>query len=260
MVALKQRSPRGIWQAREDLPATAGQVLLSLAFLADQARLSVDATVRTLARHLVTRRYLLEWETAAAAERRLGVDLPSFVVSMWPASAVALAIGLAVAWVHPAALAAAGPILAAWFFSPVVAWWVSRPIRAAESPLTDDERHALRRIARRTWHFFETFVGDEDHWLPPDNYQEEPEGRVAHRTSPTNMGLLLLSTLSAHDFGYIGLRTLLKRLEKTFETFDKLEKHRGHFSTGTTRGPSARCTRRTSRRSTAATCSAAWWR
>ena len=229
VVALKQGAPKGIWQARGDLWATAQQVLLSLASLSDQARLSVDATVRTLARHLVSRRNLLEWETAAAAERRLGVDLPSFVASMWPASAVALAIGLAVAWAHPAALAAAGPILAAWFFSPVVAWWVSRPLPAVESPLSDDERNALRRIARRTWHFFETFVGDEDHWLPPDNYQEEPEGRVAHRTSPTNMGLLLLSTLSAHDFGYIGLRTLLRRLEKTFETLDKLPKHRGHF-------------------------------
>ena len=166
----------------------------------------MDATVRTLVRLKISRRCLLEWETAAAAERRLENDLPSFVVSMWPASALAAVIGLAVAWIHPATLAAAGPILAAWLFSPVVAWWVSQPRRATEAPLTDDERNALRRVARRTWYFFETFVGDADHWLPPDNYQEEPEGRVAHRTSPTNMGLLLLSTLAAHDFGYIGLR------------------------------------------------------
>ncbi len=87
----------------------------------------------------------------------------------------------------------------------------------------------LRQVARRTWLFFETFVGDADNWLPPDNYQEDPDGRVAHRTSPTNQGLLLLSTLAAHDFGYIGIRTLVDRLGKSFDTFDKMEKHWGHF-------------------------------
>ena len=88
---------------------------------------------------------------------------------------------------------------------------------------------ALRRIARKTWHFFTTFVGDADHWLPPDNFQEIPDGRVAHRTSPTNTGLLLVSTLAAHDLGYIGLGVLLDRLEQTFDSFDRLEKHWGHF-------------------------------
>ncbi len=98
--------------------------------------------------------------------------------------------------------------------------------------MTVEERAELRRIARKTWHFFETFVGEEDHWLPPDNYQEDAigsGGRVAHRTSPTNKGMLLLSTLAAHDLGYLSLKTLLDRLEKTFNTFDRLEKHDGHF-------------------------------
>ena len=91
------------------------------------------------------------------------------------------------------------------------------------------ETNALRRVARKTWLFFETFVGDDDHWLPPDNFQEVPDGRVAHRTSPTNQGLLLLSTLAAHDLGYLGLSALADRLEKTFDTFDRMEKHWGHF-------------------------------
>ena len=72
-----------------------------------------------------------------------------------------------------------------------------------------------RIVARRTWRFFETFVGDEDHWLPPDNFQEDPPV-VAHRTSPTNIGLLLLSSLAARDFGYIGLIELIERVEFTF--------------------------------------------
>ena len=77
--------------------------------------------------------------------------------------------------------------------------------------------------------FSTTFVGDDDHWLPPDNFQEVPDGRIAHRTSPTNTGLLLVSTLAAHDLGYIGLGILVERLERTFDTFDRLEKHWGHF-------------------------------
>ncbi len=95
--------------------------------------------------------------------------------------------------------------------------------------LTEGQRRALRRVARKTWLFFETFVGDADHWLPPDNFQEIPDGRVAHRTSPTNQGLLLLSTLAASDLGYIGLGTLADRLERTFDTLNALEKHWGHF-------------------------------
>src|SRR5437667_406652 len=81
----------------------------------------------------------------------------------------------------------------------------------------------------RSWGFFETFVGDADHWLPPDNFQEEPRERIAHRTSPTNQGLLLLSTLAAHDLGYLGLGGLADRLEKTLDTLERLERHRGHF-------------------------------
>ena len=216
-----------------DFPPTAGQVLLWIAFLADQARRLVDAIVRTLNRLFVTHRRLLEWETAAATEHRLGTGLANFFRTMWPSPAWAVGIGLlVVALVRPAALPAALPVLLAWFVAPVVAFWISRPRRAGRVALDEVERAELRRIARKTWHFFETFVGEEDHWLPPDNYQEDSigsGGRVAHRTSPTNKGMLLLATLAAHDFGYLALKTLLDRLEKTFDTFDRMEKHAGHF-------------------------------
>ena len=230
--AIRGGSPAALTGIGHHLPATAGQSALWIAFLADQARRLVDATVRTLNRLYVSHRRLLEWETAAATEHRLGTGLANFIRTMWPSPALATAIGILVAFVRPAALPAAVPVLLAWFVAPVVAFWVSRPRRATESPLTDDERAELRRIARKTWHFFETFVGEEDHWLPPDNYQEDAigsGGRVAHRTSPTNKGMLLLSTLAAHDFGYLGLKTLLDRLEKTFDTFDRMEKYEGHL-------------------------------
>ena len=130
---------------------------------------------------------------------------------------------------RPQALPAAGLFLAAWFLSPAVAFLVSQPRRIAPTPMSDEDRRSLRRIARKTWHFFATFVGEEDNWLPPDNFQESPYGRVAHRTSPTNQGMLLISTLAAHDLGYINLSNLVERLERTFDTFDRMDKRWGHF-------------------------------
>ncbi len=225
---------RGSWrlrlrEARGSLAATGGQALLAAAFLAEQARQMVDAIGRTLFRMAVTHRNLLEWETAASTEHRLGTGFAHFCATLWGGPVVAIVLGVLVGVVHPAALPAAGPLLVAWFLSPVIAFVVSRPRVMAETPLSDPERRELRRLARKTWHFFETFVGPDDHWLPPDNFQENPKGAVAHRTSPTNVGLYLLSNLAAHDLGYLDLPALADRLEKAFETLEQLERYRGHF-------------------------------
>ncbi|QEG29966.1 N,N'-diacetylchitobiose phosphorylase [Gemmata obscuriglobus] len=227
---VSSRTPGAVLRgARQSLPATFWQVVLAAVFLPNQAALALDAVGRTLRRLLVTRRQMLEWETAAAAEARLGSGLRQFVRSMW--QAVALAVGLAalVAWTSPGALWAAGPWLVAWALSPVVAWLVSRPLKDAEAPLAAADEAELRRTGRKTWRFFETFVTAEDNWLPPDNYQEDPRGVVAHRTSPTNKGLLLLSTLSAHDLGYVTLTELATRVSNTFDTLDRMDRFRGHF-------------------------------
>ena len=131
--------------------------------------------------------------------------------------------------INPAALFVAAPLLIAWLLSPEIAYWISRPIRHAPDPLSAEERQRLRRLARRTWLFFEQFVGPEDHWLPPDHFQEAPRGIVAHSTSPTDLGMLLLSTLAAYDLGYIGLWDLSARLRDTFESMEQLETYQGHF-------------------------------
>ncbi len=225
---------RGSWvmrlrEARGAVAATTGQALLSATFLAEQARQMVDAVGRTLVRLTITHRNLLEWETAASTERRLGTGFAHFCATLWGGPLVAVALGTLVALVRPDVLPEAGPFLAAWLLSPAVAFLVSRPRAPAEPPLSEPERRDVRRLARKTWHFFETFVGPDDHWLPPDNFQENPKGQVAHRTSPTNVGLYLLSNLAAHDLGYLDLPTLADRLEKTFETLEQLERHRGHF-------------------------------
>ena len=223
-------APRAVLRgARQNVLATVGQVTLAAVFLPNQAVLAVDAIIRTLYRLFISHHRLLEWETAAAAEARLGTGLGQFARSMWQSVAVAILIGVIVVWTNPAAMTAAAPWLVAWVLAPVVAWWVSRPLKDTEPSLTNYQQHELRRTARKTWRFFEAFVTAEDNWLPPDNYQEDPKGAVAHRTSPTNKGLLLLSTLSAHDLGYLTTSDLATRIERTFDTFDKLERFRGHF-------------------------------
>jgi cyclic beta-1,2-glucan synthetase len=214
---------------RRSLAATAAQVLLGAAFLVEQARLMIDAIGRTLLRLYVTHRQLLEWETAASTERRLDTRFSSYCLNMGLSSVLAAALGGLLVWLRPEALPIASPFLIAWFFAPAVAFWVSRPLPVRESQLTADDRRYLGRLARKTWIFFETFVTATDHWLPPDNFQENPKNQVAHRTSPTNIGLYLLSSLAAHDLGYLSLSALLTRLEDTFDTLDQLERFHGHF-------------------------------
>jgi cyclic beta-1,2-glucan synthetase len=209
--------------------ATAGQGVLQTAFLPHQASMNLDAVGRTISRVLMTHENMLEWETAAAAEGRLGNSLNDFIRFMPAAPAVAIVGLILVGSIHPLALLAAIPVLLLWLAAPAIAFWVSQPgIRAARQ-LTAAERAAMRRIARKTWDFFEVFVGIEDNGLPPDNFQESPKGVVAHRTSPTNIGLCLAANLGGHDFGFISLGRALDRTELALNTLNRMEQHRGHF-------------------------------
>ena len=108
-------------------------------------------------------------------------------------------------------------------------WWISLPLVRNKARLTPDQTVFLQKLSRKTWSFFETFVGPEEHWLPPDNFQEHPAPVIAHRTSPTNMGLALLANLSAHDFGYISTGQLIERTTNALATMEALERYRGHF-------------------------------
>ena len=123
----------------------------------------------------------------------------------------------------------AAPFAALWVLSPLVRVGEPAASPAGHLSVSTADAFALRLIARRTWRFFETFVTAEDNMLPPDNFQEDPRPIVAHRTSPTNMGLYLLSIVAARDFGWSGTLDALERLEATFATMGKLERFRGHF-------------------------------
>ncbi len=203
------------------------QALFTIACLPYEAFVGLDAMVRSLWRMQVSHRRLLEWTASGDTHHRRG--FVGFYRQMWVAPLLAVVTALGVAAVNPAALTAAGPLLLLWFASPAVAWWISRPLRRRPAQLSADQTRFLQTLSRQTWSFFETFVGPADHWLPPDNFQEHPVVTVAHRTSPTNMGLSLLANLAAYDFGYLPAGRLIERTGNALGTMADLTRYRGHF-------------------------------
>ena len=203
--------------------------VLHIAFLADQAWTMSDAIARTLWRLFVSRRHLLEWTPAAAAAAR-PVDLRGFATRMAGALWIAVAALLAAVLLGRGAWPIAVPFVALWLASPAIARRVSStPGRESLARLSAAEAELLRRTARKTWRFFETFVTAADNMLPPDNFQEDPVPALAHRTSPTNIGLYLLSIVSARDFGWIDAGQAIERLEATLATMIRMQRFRGHF-------------------------------
>ena len=205
------------------------QSLLTLAFLPHQAQLMLDAIVRTLARVLITRKNLLEWVTAADMELALKNDMASYWKRMWLCPAAGAVLFLLSMFRAPEAIIGVLPVALSWIAAPAIAYWVSEPHSDKKNELNKKEIKELRILARKTWSFFEDFVSALDNYLPPDNYQEDPPNGVAHRTSPTNIGLLLASIMSARDLGYISTWEMLERLDNTITTIEKLKKWKGHL-------------------------------
>ena len=205
------------------------QAVLTIVFLPYETFFSLTAIVRTIWRMLITHTRLLEWSPSSAPGRDRRIDLVAHCRAMWVAPVFACAVAVYLTRSEPVAFVVAMPVLGLWFASPAIAWWISLPLARRAAALTDDQTLFLRKLSRKTWAFFEQFVGPDDHWLPPDNYQEHPVSTVAHRTSPTNMGLALLANLSAYDFGYLSAGQLIERTANALHTMDALERHRGHF-------------------------------
>ena len=202
-------------------------VLLRLTFLAHQTLLSLDAIVRVLVRRLVTRRGLLEWETAAEAElgngRRTLVDR---YLDWTPA--VPLVLGILLWAKRPGALVPAAPILLLWACSKLFAKWLNQPPRVAGYDMSAQDRWLLRRVALRTWRYFAEWSTEERHWLIPDNLQQDPS-RVAERTSPTNLGLLLNARQVACEMGYITVPEFAELTSRTLAAVESLPKYNGHL-------------------------------
>ncbi len=205
------------------------QAAFTLTCLPYEALLSLNAIGQTLYRMLITHKHLLEWNSSEVADTGLSNSLFGFCQRMCGSFAIAIGTTIYLLAFRPQALPFAIPILLAWFIAPVAAWWLSRPSLAPQINLKASDALFLRKIARRSWAFFQVFAAAEDNWLVADNYQEKPIERTAHRTSPTDIGLALLANLTAYNFGYITSGRLLERTTNTFNTMDLLERHRGHF-------------------------------
>jgi cyclic beta-1,2-glucan synthetase len=220
-----------------DALASVRQVAIAVTFLPHQAWISADAIVRTLWRMYVSRRSLLEWQTAVSTERNAADSVRRVARAMWPAPAIAAAVaalvataGTGLAGTQPWTMVlAAAPLIGLWFVSPALAHALSTPPHTIARTLPDSARAAARRLALLHWRFFDRFVGPDTHWLAPDNFQESPAPVLAMRTSPTNIGLHLLAVVSARDLGFLSTAEMTERLENAFDSLDRLARFRGHF-------------------------------
>ena len=205
------------------------QTAFTIICLPYEAYYTLDAIVRTNWRMIISHKKLLEWNPSRNHANGGPENLLSTFRTMWIGPFTGLAVLLYLVIVSPINVITTFVLLGFWIASPGIAWWFSIPTETADDRLDKEQNDFLRQLARKTWSFFETFVGEEGHWLPPDNYQEHPVEKVAHRTSPTNMGLTLLANLAAWDFGYCTTRAFAERCVQTLNSMQGLERFRGHF-------------------------------
>jgi len=203
--------------------------LVTLAFLPYEAYNSLDALLRSCWRMVVSHCNLLEWTSHQEVGRKGTHGLTGTYRVMWPGPVIGAALLLGMILIHPFTNLVVAVFALVWILSPAIAWWISQPIKTRTTSLTPGQERFLRVIARRTWRFFETFVTAENHYLPPDNYQERPVLAVAHRTSPTNIAFSLIASLTAYDFGYIPMSELIERTQNTLTTMGQMKRYRGHF-------------------------------
>jgi cyclic beta-1,2-glucan synthetase len=211
------------------------QFAIALVMLPHQALVAADAVLRTLYRVFVSHQCMLEWQTASQVERMSAHGRRMVWARMWPAVALALmtlAAMLAASFARhdgPAGLFVLALLVPCWLLAPELAHQLSAPIVRADLELSATERETALRLARVHWNYLATFTGPSTHWLVPDNYQETPDPIVATRTSPTNIGLQLLSTVTAHDLAFIDAEEMLVRLERALEAMESMTKVRGHL-------------------------------
>ncbi len=204
------------------------QIFMMLIFMPSMAVDQVDAIVRSLYRMLISKKHLLEWVTFSQSQLQSQAEF-GWKELLTNGPLFSIATTLLLYFIKPSSLYVASPFLIAWALSPIVSRLTKQRIKPKDTPLDQEEVKLYRRYARITWCFFETFANEENNWLAPDNFQEDPVPVVANRTSPTNIGLQLLSTLSAFDLGYIGFRKMIEILEKVIDSLGKLERMNGHF-------------------------------
>lgn len=220
------RSQTAAKESLSDFVASHVSIALNIAFLAHQALVALDAIVRTVIRSTITHSRLLEWETATEAELGLRKRTPVDIYLDWvPLVAIAIA---AASFLRPRTVPYVLPFAIAWACSKLISVWLNRSPHAEDFELTGRDRVFLREVCLRTWRYFCEFSTEQNHWLIPDNVQQEPY-RIAERLSPTNLGLLLNSREVALEFGYLTLSEFVEQTERTLSSMQRLARHSGHF-------------------------------
>ena len=230
--SLIKKSPEVSWQNQLNvsIDVLVNNLILhawTIISLPYEAYVNVDAILRTMWRMFISHKNLLQWDPFGFVSSTK--SLIDHYKTMWIAPIVGTILLVVLSYLSLPAFIIASPLLTFWIISPFIAWWISLPQFRKKTSLSFQQTNYLKLLARKTWAYFENFIGEEDNWLPPDNYQENPEPKIAHRTSPTNIGLYLLSSMAAHDFGYLTTRQLLDRTQKTLASMQVLERYKGHF-------------------------------
>jgi len=213
----------------QGLKALFMQFLLTLIFLPYQAWVMTKAIVVTLVRVVITKKNLLEWVTSDDVEKSQKNDLNSYFKTMKASLFLSPVVFILAIIFKPEAILLGLLFFLGWASGPFIAYWISKDYYGLKTKISEKNQHELGRIARKTWHYFEQFTNIHSHYLPPDNYQEDPCRCIAFRTSPTNIGLGLMAILSARDFGFIGTCEMMNLIEKTVTTIEGLKKWHGHL-------------------------------
>ena len=205
------------------------QIVLIISFIPYQTYLMVNAIIKTLYRLIISKKHLLEWQTAEDAEKSIENHLGYYYEKMW-FSLIAGAVIVVVGFNSSIFFGIMSIILSLlWVFSPLIAYEISKIDKKLRYSIKEKDYIYLREISRRIWAYYEDFINEENNYLAPDNYQEKPFKGVAHRTSPTNIGMGLITNIVSYDLGYISINTVIDRLEKILGGMNKLSKYKGHY-------------------------------
>lgn len=230
LCAVLHFSPRTFLYSWIDLKMEILRDVASISFLVYEALSSLDAMFRVFYRRMISHHHLLQWEVSNNGKKRSHRAHPRFILKLGWSSLFALITYAAVIHVNPAAVVPASLICGLWFLAPLIVYGIDKPIeKRIDQTLSMQDKIFLRMVARKTWRFFDEFVGPQTNWLPPDNYQAALRVEVAPRTSPTNIGLWLLTVLTAYDFKFISCDEVIDKTMATIKSLKKLELFEGHF-------------------------------
>ena len=205
------------------------QIILIVSFIPYQSYLMLDAIGRTLFRLVISKKNLLQWKTAEEVEKTAENSLGGYYKRMWISLVFAVIILILAFNNYNLMGIITLPLVGLWIFAPFLAYKISRVSFEGKEYLEEEDEDFLRTLSRSIWAYYEDFVNEENNFLAPDNYQEKPFKGVASRTSPTNMGMGLISNLIAYDLGYITIGEVINRLEEELAGMRDLEKYQGHY-------------------------------